>query len=174
LLQAVLYGYYILSAMGLRAMSPAMALMTSQEAHLSGSFRSAHQVQPMMGASRLFSLCTAVLPRRSLGISASVTPAALLQRLAASAEEVAFNDPPGGAAERMILNDHLWRLLRHSKLSAFQRFIQGVRCLEHALLVCHAPRTRSSLCSSHITSASITYADGVQPKRCSPIPCKQG
>ena len=42
--QAVLYGYYILSAMGLRAMSPAMALMTSQEAHLSGSFRSAHQV----------------------------------------------------------------------------------------------------------------------------------
>lgn len=49
-LQAVLYGYYILSAMGLRAMSPAMALMTSQEAHLSGSFRSAHQVRPTMSA----------------------------------------------------------------------------------------------------------------------------
>jgi hypothetical protein len=49
-LQAVLYGYYILSAMGLRAMSPAMALMTSQEAHLSGSFRSAHQVQLIMGS----------------------------------------------------------------------------------------------------------------------------
>lgn len=43
-LQAVLYGYYIVSAMGLRAMSPSLALMTSQEAHLSGSFRSAHQV----------------------------------------------------------------------------------------------------------------------------------
>lgn len=51
------------------------------------------------------------------------------QRLAASAEEVAFNDPPGGAAEQMILNQHLARLLRHSKLSAFQRFVQGVRAL---------------------------------------------
>lgn len=40
----MLYGYYLVSAMGLRAMSPALALMTSQEAHLSGSFRSAHQV----------------------------------------------------------------------------------------------------------------------------------
>jgi hypothetical protein len=56
--------------------------------------------------------------------------AVLVQRLAASAEEVAFNDPPGGAAECMILNEHLWRLLRHSKLSAFQRFIQGVRSPE--------------------------------------------
>ncbi len=42
-------------------------------------------------------------------------------------EEVAFNDPPAGGAERLILNQHLRRLLTHSKLSAFQRFVQGVR-----------------------------------------------
>ncbi|KDD75785.1 hypothetical protein H632_c500p0, partial [Helicosporidium sp. ATCC 50920] len=43
-----------------------------------------------------------------------------------SAEEVAFNDPPAGAAERMILNQHLWRLVRHARLSAFQVFVQQV------------------------------------------------
>lgn len=48
------------------------------------------------------------------------------QRLVASSEEVAFNDPPSGAAERMILNRHLERVLRHSRLSALQRFVQGV------------------------------------------------
>eukprot|EP00271_Cylindrocystis_brebissonii_P004309 TRINITY_DN15947_c0_g1_i1.p1 TRINITY_DN15947_c0_g1~~TRINITY_DN15947_c0_g1_i1.p1 ORF type:complete len:753 (+),score=122.92 TRINITY_DN15947_c0_g1_i1:336-2594(+) len=48
------------------------------------------------------------------------------QRLVAHAEEVAFNDPPAGETEKMILNDHLYRLLRHARLSAFQRFIQQV------------------------------------------------
>ena len=48
------------------------------------------------------------------------------QRLVVNAEEVAFNDPPAGAAEQMILNQHLWRMLRHSRLSAFQQFIQQV------------------------------------------------
>lgn len=42
------------------------------------------------------------------------------------AEEVAYNDPPSGAAEQLILNSHLYRLLRHNKLSAFQRFVQQV------------------------------------------------
>ncbi|PRW57208.1 ABC transporter D family [Chlorella sorokiniana] len=46
------------------------------------------------------------------------------QRLVASAEEVAFNDPPAGVSEQMILNQHLYRLLRHSRLSAFQTFVQ--------------------------------------------------
>ncbi|KAI7844147.1 hypothetical protein COHA_002282 [Chlorella ohadii] len=46
------------------------------------------------------------------------------QRLVASAEEVAFNDPPAGVSEQMILNQHLFRLLRHSRLSAFQQFVQ--------------------------------------------------
>ena len=46
------------------------------------------------------------------------------QRLVTNAEEVAYNDPPAGAAEQMILNQHLYRLLRHCKLSAFQRFLQ--------------------------------------------------
>lgn len=44
-----------------------------------------------------------------------------------NAEDVAFNDPPAGAAEQMILNRHLQRLLRHARLSAFQRFIQQAR-----------------------------------------------
>ena len=48
------------------------------------------------------------------------------QRLAAHAEEVAFNDPPAGMSEKMILNQHLYRMLRHSRLSAFQQLVQGV------------------------------------------------
>lgn len=50
-----------------------------------------------------------------------------MQRLVTNAEEVAFNDPPAGMAEQMILNQHLYRLLRHSRLSAFQQFVQQVR-----------------------------------------------
>lgn len=50
-----------------------------------------------------------------------------MQRLVVNAEDVAFNDPPAGAAEQMILNRHLQRLLRHARLSAFQRFIQQAR-----------------------------------------------
>ncbi|KAL4450021.1 hypothetical protein ABPG77_010690 [Micractinium sp. CCAP 211/92] len=46
------------------------------------------------------------------------------QRLVAHAEEVAFNDPPAGMSEQMILNQHLYRLLRHSRLSAFMQFVQ--------------------------------------------------
>lgn len=49
-----------------------------------------------------------------------------LQRLVANAEEVAFNDPPSGAAEQLILNQRLYRVLRYSHLSAFLRFIQQV------------------------------------------------
>jgi len=52
---------------------------------------------------------------------------ARVQRLVVNAEDVAFNDPPAGAAEQMILNRHLQRLLRHARLSAFQRFIQQAR-----------------------------------------------
>lgn len=48
------------------------------------------------------------------------------QRLSTHAEEVAFNDPPAGMAEKMILNQHLYRLLTHSRLSAFQQMIQGI------------------------------------------------
>ncbi|CAD7698307.1 unnamed protein product [Ostreobium quekettii] len=45
------------------------------------------------------------------------------QRLVANAEEVAYNDPPGGATEQLVLNQHLHRLLRYTELSAFQRFV---------------------------------------------------
>lgn len=42
--QFVLYAYYLASALGLRAMSPPLALITAQETGLSGAFRAAHQV----------------------------------------------------------------------------------------------------------------------------------
>jgi hypothetical protein len=51
------------------------------------------------------------------------------QRLVAHAEEVAFNDPPAGAAEQLILNQHLQRLITFTRLSSFQRFMQQVRHL---------------------------------------------
>ncbi|MCO5569726.1 hypothetical protein L7F22_023441, partial [Adiantum nelumboides] len=41
-------------------------------------------------------------------------------------EEIAYNDPPGGETERIILNNHLCKLMRHVRLSAFQRFLQQV------------------------------------------------
>lgn len=44
----------------------------------------------------------------------------------ANAEEVAFNDPPAGMAEKMILNQHLYAMLRHARLSALQQFVQQV------------------------------------------------
>lgn len=60
----------------------------------------------------------------------------MLQRLVAHAEEVAYNDPPSGAAEQLILNQHLYRLLRHNKLSAFQRFVQQVCATVPLLDIC--------------------------------------
>lgn len=45
-------------------------------------------------------------------------------RLAASAEEVAFNDPPAGRAEMKSLNARLDRMIRHSCLTVIQRFVQ--------------------------------------------------
>ncbi|KAH9320600.1 hypothetical protein KI387_015239 [Taxus chinensis] len=88
--QCVLYGYFLLSSIFLRAISPPLALLTAEEAALSGNFRNAHQ------------------------------------RIVAHAEEIAFNDPPGGVTECRILNDHLHRLIRHSQLSTVQRFLQQV------------------------------------------------
>lgn len=113
-----------------------------------------------------------------------------LQRLVTNAEEVAFNDPPSGAAEQMILNQHLFRLLRHAKLSAFQRFLQQildgffVKYLASAVaLLAYAaplyfrdPRMRGSrddLTQDYIramrllqnTSRWIAYAAGQQPSK---------
>lgn len=88
--QLMLYGYYLCCATILRKASPPLALMTAQEAALTGAFRAAHQ------------------------------------RLVQNAEEVAFNDPPAGMAEQMILNQHLYRMLRHARLSAFQHAVQQV------------------------------------------------
>lgn len=88
--QFLLYGYYLVVAYILKMISPPLAHMSSQEAALVGSFRSAHQ------------------------------------RLVTYSEEVAYNDPPGGMAEELVLNQHLKRLVKYSGLSALQRCIQQV------------------------------------------------
>jgi ABC-type uncharacterized transport system fused permease/ATPase subunit len=54
------------------------------------------------------------------------------QRLVNNAEEVAFNDPPAGGAERLVLNGHLRRLVRYSGLASAQRFLQ--QCLDGYLV----------------------------------------
>ena len=48
------------------------------------------------------------------------------QRLVTYSEEVAYNDPPGGMAEELVLNQHLKRLVKYSGLSALQRCVQQV------------------------------------------------
>ena len=66
----------------------------------------------------------ALMTAQETGLSGALRAAH--SRLAAAAEDVAFNDPPAGAAERLILDAHVDRLLAHGRLSAFQRFVQGV------------------------------------------------
>lgn len=46
-------------------------------------------------------------------------------RIVASAEAIAFNDPPAGRAEMQALNRRLERMVQHSRLTAFQRFVQS-------------------------------------------------
>lgn len=53
-------------------------------------------------------------------------------RIAASAEEVAFNDPPAGRAEMMSLNSRLDRMICHSRYSVVQRFVQ--QCVDGYLV----------------------------------------
>ena len=45
--QFALYLYYLLVAWVLKNISPPLAQMASQEAALTGAFRSAHQVRPL-------------------------------------------------------------------------------------------------------------------------------
>ncbi|GBF95731.1 hypothetical protein Rsub_08713 [Raphidocelis subcapitata] len=88
--QFSLYGYYVLVAWLLRAISPPLAQFAASEASLSGGYRAAHQ------------------------------------RLVAAAEEVAFNEPKSGASEQLILDQHLRRLVRFTRLSSLQRFLQQI------------------------------------------------
>jgi hypothetical protein len=55
-------------------------------------------------------------------------------RIVSHAEEIAFNDPPGGDTEQMILNNYLNRYICHSRLSAFQKFVQQVSCCMYLVL----------------------------------------
>ena len=72
-------------------------------------------------------------------------------RLSAHAEEIAFNDPPAGMAEQMILNQHLNRLLRHSRLSALQHFVQGV--LDGYLVKYGATVVALAVYAAHVSDA---------------------
>lgn len=49
--QFLLYGYYVCTALVLRAMAPPLASMTAQETGLAGSLRHAHQVSLPAGNS---------------------------------------------------------------------------------------------------------------------------
>ena len=53
-------------------------------------------------------------------------------RISACAEQVAFNDPPAGRAEMRSLNKRLSNMIRHSRLTAVQRFIQ--QCIDGFLV----------------------------------------
>ncbi len=53
-------------------------------------------------------------------------------RISACAEQVAFNDPPAGRAEMRSLNKRLDNMIRHSRLTAVQRFIQ--QCIDGYLV----------------------------------------
>ena len=86
--QAVLYGYYALVAVALKATSPPISLLVAQESALTAGFRTAHH------------------------------------RIVNKAEEIAYNDPPGGATELLILNHHLSGQLQHAALTSYQRFLQ--------------------------------------------------
>lgn len=66
----------------------------------------------------------ALMTAQETGLSGALRAAH--SRLAAAAEDVAFNDPPAGAAERLILDAHVDRMLAHGRLSSFQRFVQSV------------------------------------------------
>jgi ABC-type uncharacterized transport system fused permease/ATPase subunit len=73
---------------------------------------------------RLISPPLAQLAAAEAGLSGGYRAAH--QRLVAAAEEVAFNDPPAGAAERLVLDRHLRRLVQYARLSSFQRFLQQI------------------------------------------------
>lgn len=53
-------------------------------------------------------------------------------RIAACAEEVAFNDPPAGRTEMMSLNHRLDRMICHSRYTVVQRFLQ--QCVDGYLV----------------------------------------
>lgn len=53
-------------------------------------------------------------------------------RIATSAEEVAFNDPPAGRTEMISLNQRLDRMICHSRYTVVQRFIQ--QCVDGYLV----------------------------------------
>jgi ABC-type uncharacterized transport system fused permease/ATPase subunit len=78
----------------------------------------------------------ATMAAQEAGLSGSFRAAH--QRLVAHAEEVAFNDPPAGAAERLVLNQHLRRLIKYVRLSSLQRFLQQVRVSRQGIVAGHA------------------------------------
>ncbi|PSC72069.1 ABC transporter D family [Micractinium conductrix] len=95
------------------------------------------------------------------------------QRLVQHAEEIAFNDPPAGMAERMILDQSLYRLLRHSRLSALLQFVQqsldgffikyGATAV--ALCIFALPLYRPSAAAGAAGGATADYVSGSQGER---------
>lgn len=72
-------------------------------------------------------------------------------RVSASAEEVAFHDPPAGRAEMRSLNRRLSNMIRHSRLTAVQRFMQ--QCLDGYLV-----KYTASIIGLTVHAAPLYYA----------------
>ena len=125
--QAALYGYYLVISQVLRATSPPLALMTAQETALGGAFRAAHQRLVANAEEVAVSWrgrCTCLQRLIPLALPPLDPPAWLAAHPHPASPMLQFNDPPAGMSEQMILNQHLYRLLHHSRLSAFQQFVQ--------------------------------------------------
>jgi hypothetical protein len=166
--QFALYGYYVLTAWVLRALSPPLAQMAASEAGLSGSYRAAHQKlvaaaeevafnEPSSGGRGLgwgalgrdvrragdvvvAAGTSCVLPcgsgptqprsGKDWHVRDQERPSVLAARVHA---DVCAPTPPAlalapapGASEQLILDQHLRRLVRFTRLSSLQRFLQQI------------------------------------------------
>lgn len=83
-------------------------------------------------------------------------------RIAASAEEIAFNDPPAGRAEMMSLNSRLDRMICHSRYTVVQRFIQ--QCVDGYLV-----KYTASIIGLVIFAVPLYYRAKTQPQETSVI-----
>ena len=134
--QFALYGYYLFCAQLLRLTSPPLAAMTAQETALGGAFRAAHQrlvanaeevaVSAAPDGGRACCLLHGWLQKLQSRGCSWVQVLDIIHPPAHPCLHLQFNDPPAGLSEQMILNQHLYRMLRHSRLSAFQQFVQQI------------------------------------------------
>eukprot|EP00189_Rhodosorus_marinus_P013446 CAMPEP_0184742240 /NCGR_PEP_ID=MMETSP0315-20130426/5233_1 /TAXON_ID=101924 /ORGANISM="Rhodosorus marinus, Strain UTEX LB 2760" /LENGTH=677 /DNA_ID=CAMNT_0027212991 /DNA_START=189 /DNA_END=2222 /DNA_ORIENTATION=- len=94
--QATLYGYFIICSMFLRGISPPLGLMTAQVCT-----HSITRQQVRNRATTCISFFHYLVYEKESSLSGNLRTAHA--RVKANAEEIAFNDPPGGDAERRVI-----------------------------------------------------------------------